>query len=102
MPTVLQGQVLCFPHIEFPDTTWLKAALCLWDRVHRIVPPGYRPKDDDEVKKAIDEGLVVDLNLTERDLSTTRTNFLEILGPRGSPKTGQLGSLQNRPVEAVI
>jgi hypothetical protein len=22
--------------------------------------------------------------------------------PRGSPKTGQLGSLQNRPVEAVI
>ena len=80
MPTVLQGQVLCFPHIEFPDTTWLKAALCLWDRVHRIVPPGYRPKDDDEVKKAIDEGLVVDLNLTERDLSTTRTNFLEILG----------------------
>jgi hypothetical protein len=23
-------------------------------------------------------------------------------GPRGSPKTGQLGSLQNRPVEAVI
>jgi len=79
MPSLLQSQVLCFPHIEFPDTTWLKGALCLWDRVHRIVPDGYRPRDSDEVKEAIDAGLVVDLRLTAADLANTRDTFTAFL-----------------------
>ena len=28
------SNVLYFPHIEFPDSTWLKCALCVWESVY--------------------------------------------------------------------
>jgi hypothetical protein len=79
MSSILKSEVLCFPHIEFPDAVWLKGALCVWDRVHRIVPDGYLPRDSDEVKEAIDAGLVVDLRLTKGDLAHARSTFTDFL-----------------------
>lgn len=79
MGSILKSEVLCFPHIEFLDATWLKGALCVWDRVHRIVPDGYTPRDSDEVKEAINEGLVADLRLTAGDLAHARSTFTDFL-----------------------
>jgi hypothetical protein len=75
--------VLYYPHIEFYDSTWLKAALCIWERVYRIVPPSYKPRDADEIKVARDAGLLIDIHPTEQDLRSAAeeyTAFIEDLG----------------------
>jgi hypothetical protein len=72
---LLDGGILYYPTIEFKDETWLKSALCVWDRVYRIVPTGYRPRDTDTVRKAVDLGLVESISLSEADLKRSATNF---------------------------
>ncbi len=71
----IDNDVLYYPTIEFQDETWLKAALCIWDRVYRIVPPEYVPKDSDEVLQAIESGAVLDLRLSTEDLQATAQRF---------------------------
>jgi len=71
-----KSEVLYYPSIEFYDDSWLKGALCHWDKVYRIAPPSYTPKDSDEVKEAIDAGLVESINLTSGDLSDTADKFI--------------------------
>ena len=75
-----QSEVLYFPSIEFYDNSWLKGALCHWDKIYRIVPPSYAPRDSDEVKEAVDAGLVESINLNEADLSDTADKFTDF-GP---------------------
>jgi hypothetical protein len=70
------SEVLYYPSIEFYDESWLKGALCHWDRVYRIVPPSYCPHDSDEVKEAADAGLLESMTLTEGDLSETADAFM--------------------------
>lgn len=70
------SEVLYFPTIEFFSDAWLKTAICHWDKVYRIVPPSYAPKDSYEVREAIDAGLVESINLTEADLSDTAQKFM--------------------------
>ncbi|MBI2999697.1 MAG: hypothetical protein HYY46_14800 [Deltaproteobacteria bacterium] len=72
-----KSEVLYFPSIEFYDDSWLKGALCHWDKIYRIVPPSYTPKDSDEVKEAVDAGLVESINLSSGDLSDTAEKFIE-------------------------
>ena len=67
--------LLHYPTIEFFDDTWLRACLCIWDKIYRIVPPSYSPADSDEVKLAIDEGLVENIKLQKEDLSQTADLF---------------------------
>jgi len=67
--------MLYYPTIEFLDETWLRASLCLWDKIYRIVPSSYNPQDSDEVKKAIDHGLVENINLNRSDLEQTAEYF---------------------------
>ena len=71
-----QAEVLYFPTIEFFDSSWLKGALCHWDKIYRIVPSSYTPKDSDEVKETVDAGLVESINLNEADLSETADKFI--------------------------
>jgi hypothetical protein len=71
-----QSEVLYFPSIEFLDDSWLKGALCHWDKVYRIVPQSYTPKDSDEVKEAVDAGLVESINLNDADLSEAADKFI--------------------------
>lgn len=75
--------VLYYPNIEFFSVDWLKRALAVWDRVYRIVPTSYRPNDPDEVREAVDEGLVIDIRLNELDLARVSVEFVEFLGPAG-------------------
>jgi hypothetical protein len=70
------SEVLYYPSIEFYDDSWLKGALCHWDKVYRIVPHSYRPHDSDEVKEAADAGLLESITLTEGDLSETANSFM--------------------------
>lgn len=70
------SEVLYYPSIEFYDESWLKGALCHWDKIYRIVPPSYCPHDSDEVKEAADAGLLESITLTEGDLSETEDSFM--------------------------
>jgi hypothetical protein len=72
---ITSGQILYYPEIVFQDETWLKAALCVWDKVHRIVPGTYVPNDSDEVKRAVAAGLVESIKLSPADLGKTAEQF---------------------------
>ena len=67
--------ILYYPTIEFQDETWVKAAITFWDKIYRIVPIDYKPKDSDEVKIAISEGIIENIILSEKDLADTAINF---------------------------
>ena len=71
----MSKEVLYYPTIEFYDETWLKASLCIWDKIFRIVPSSYNPKDSYEVKIAVDNGLVEDIRLNNSDLAKTAELF---------------------------
>jgi hypothetical protein len=72
---IQSAKVLLYPSIEFYDDTWLKACLCIWDKVYRIVPSSYSPQDSDEVKVAIENGLIESINLNQHDLEKTAIKF---------------------------
>lgn len=72
----MNSAALYFPTIEFGSDAWLKAAICHWDKVYRIVPPSYTPSDSEEVKEAVDSGLVESINLSDGDLSETAKKFM--------------------------
>jgi len=73
--TLTSGSVLYYPTIEFQSDTWLKAAICVWEKVYRIVPPSYKPQDSDEVKEAMDAGLVESIKLENGDLASAAVDF---------------------------
>jgi hypothetical protein len=77
--TLTTSNVLYYPHIEFPDSTWLKGALCVWENVFRIVPAGYVPDDSDEVKEAVAAGVLRDIRLSPEDLKQARTGYTRFL-----------------------
>jgi len=72
---LLSKNILYYPNIEFFDETWIKSTLCIWEKIYRIVPTSYTPNDSDEVKVAIDNGLIENISLTEKDLSETADLF---------------------------
>ncbi len=78
-PWLTEGNVLYFPHIEIRDDGWLKAALCIWDSVYRIVPQGYTPQDSDDVREAADAGAIRNLYLSPKDLEETREEYHDFL-----------------------
>jgi hypothetical protein len=73
--TLTTGSILYYPTIEFQSDTWLKAAICVWEKIYRIVPPSYKPQDSDEVKEAIDAGLVESIKLEKEDLAKAAGDF---------------------------
>lgn len=72
---ILNNSVLYYPNIEFLDETWVKSILCIWEKIYRIVPASYAPNDSDEIKEAIDSGLIENINLNAEDLSNTAKSF---------------------------
>lgn len=73
----IKSEVLYYPTIEFYDDSWLKGALCLWEKVYRITPNNYIPRDSDDVKRAIDAGLVESIKVTKGDAEFTAHKFME-------------------------
>ncbi|MCI4666509.1 MAG: hypothetical protein MRZ79_00005 [Bacteroidia bacterium] len=75
MTDFISDKILFYPTIEFYDSSWLKSALTIWDTVYRIVPDSYSPNDSDEVKTAIEAGLLKTINLGKNDLEKAAEKF---------------------------
>ncbi len=67
--------ILYYPTIEFQSETWVKASLLFWDKIYRIVPSEYKTNDSDEIKIAISNGFIEDIELTSKDLKQTADKF---------------------------
>lgn len=50
---------LYYPTIEFTNPEWLWTAALLWDRVYRIVPNDYKPKDSRNITELINNSDIV-------------------------------------------
>ncbi|OVE69081.1 hypothetical protein CCS79_09150 [Clostridium diolis] len=49
---------LYYPTIEFNNPKWLWTAALLWDRIYRIVPNGYTPKDSRNILELMEDGTI--------------------------------------------
>lgn len=67
--------ILYYPTLEFRSETWVKASLLFWDKIYRIVPANYATRDSDEIKIAISNGFIEDIELTNKDLRQTADKF---------------------------
>lgn len=67
--------ILYYPTLEFQSETWVKASLLFWDKIYRIVPANYTTRDSDEIKIAISNGFIEDIELTYKDLRQTADKF---------------------------
>lgn len=79
MDELTKSNILYFPHIEIADSASLKAALCVWDAVYRIVPENFKPNDSDEVLQAVDAGALRNIRLSSADLAETREAYSEFI-----------------------
>ncbi|WBF55497.1 hypothetical protein HXV90_06365 [Lysinibacillus sp. JK80] len=50
---MINNYTLYYPTIEFNNPKWLWSAALIWDRVYRIVPNDYQPKDSKNIKELI-------------------------------------------------
>jgi hypothetical protein len=73
------NSLLYYPTIEFQNRSWFKSSLTIWDKLYRIVPNGYYPKDSDEIKEAIDHGLIENIILQPEDLKEASDGFFSFL-----------------------
>jgi hypothetical protein len=67
--------ILYYPTLEFQSETWVKASLLFWDKIYRIVPSNYITRDSEEIKIAILNGFIEDIELTNKDLQHTADKF---------------------------
>jgi hypothetical protein len=75
---------LYYPFIQFRNDSWLKLAALYWDRIGRIVPPGYQLQDSDTVLRLQGElGFVTNLAPSYRAMDSVGGEFLELLADRG-------------------
>jgi Family of unknown function (DUF6236) len=75
---------LYYPFIQFRDDSWLKLAALYWDRIGRIVPPGYELQDSDTVLRLQGElGFVANLAPSYAAMDGVSREFLELLADRG-------------------
>jgi hypothetical protein len=83
----MRDSVLYFPHIEI-NGSWLKSALLLWEHVYRIVPKDYTPDDSDQVKEAVDGGLVRPIRLEQQDMRGFTQAFLDFVDSLDAKPSG--------------
>lgn len=50
---------LYYPTIEFQDPKWLWSAALIWDKIYRIVPDDYEPKDSKNIKELVSNSNIV-------------------------------------------
>lgn len=77
--SVLNSSILYYPSIEFLDDGFIKSSLCIWNTIYRIVPESYTPNDSDEIKIAVQEGVIKNINLTKSDLSIAADGFMDLI-----------------------
>jgi hypothetical protein len=75
---------LYYPFIQFRSDSWLKVAALYWDRIGRIVPPGYLVEDSFTVQQLNGElDLISDLAPSGDALDAVSTLFLDMLRVHG-------------------
>jgi len=85
---------LYYPFIQFRSESWLKLAALYWDRIGRIVPPGYILQDSDTVRRLQDElGFITNLTPSGSQIDSVSREFLELLAERG-PELADLYGMQ--------
>lgn len=93
------GQVrlgLYYPFIQFRNDSWLKLAALYWDRIGRIVPPGYELQDSDTVRRLQGElGFVTNLAPSDGAMESVSDEFLDLLAERG-PELADLYGIRGR------
>jgi hypothetical protein len=83
---------LYYPFIQFRNESWLKLAALYWDRIGRIVPPGYELHDSDTVLRLQGElGFVANLAPSDEAMEGVSREFLELLADRGPELSGLYG-----------
>ncbi|MDA0267052.1 MAG: hypothetical protein O2890_07135 [Cyanobacteria bacterium] len=75
------GKALYYPYIHIQNLNWLKASLFYWDEISRIIPSGYLPKDNSDVKKVIDAGILFPAYPQEHHKDIAKALFMEKLLP---------------------
>lgn len=71
---------LYYPDIAFPESSWVKLAVLYWDRLGRIVPPGYQHQDSDTVQRLKGElGFIEDFSPSSSDTSNVGALFTQML-----------------------
>ncbi|MCD8388465.1 MAG: hypothetical protein LUD17_16525 [Bacteroidales bacterium] len=71
----MDAKILYYPFIEFHNEDWVKRALLYWDKVLRIVPDGYCPKDSSLIRELKDAGLIKDITAKEENLRDAQNEF---------------------------
>lgn len=94
MKNNLSGEALYYPSIEFTDIRWLKRAIYLYDKIHRIVPGGYVPRDSDFVLKLIDAGIVNNLTPSKPSMKKTAAKFKKVIENDPLKPAGLVGSAE--------
>jgi hypothetical protein len=75
---------LYYPHSTFPNDALVKQAALYWDKLGRIVPPGYRYHDSDTVQRLQGElGLIKDVEPNMGDIIEVSALFENLLGNFG-------------------
>jgi hypothetical protein len=75
---------LYYPFIHFPDDEWVKLAALYWNRIARIVPPGYTTHDS-PVVKAFGDSFVH--NLKAKSMGESNVAYLLRLEEGLTPQT---------------
>jgi Family of unknown function (DUF6236) len=92
---------LYYPFIQFRSDSWLKLAALYWDRIGRIVPPGYVLQDSDTVRRLEGElGFVTNLAPSGAEMDSVSSEFLELLAERG-PELSDLYGMQGRELSGL-
>lgn len=83
---IISDYILYYPSIEFQSTEWVKSSLILWDKVYRIVPEGYEPNDNDEIKTFVDAGLIENIMPTDDEKKSIEKRFKRTCKQMESPQ----------------
>jgi hypothetical protein len=75
---------LYYPHSTFPNDALVKQAALYWDKLGRIVPPGYRYHDSDTVQRLQGElGFIKDVEPNTGDIIEVSALFENLLSNYG-------------------
>ncbi len=75
----MNNYALYYPTIEFSDYEWLWNAALLWDRIYRIVPSGYQPKDCENVRVLAEQGEIGIAIQPDKYVAKVAEEFIEKL-----------------------
>jgi hypothetical protein len=75
---------LYYPLIHFKDENWLKLTALYWDRMGRIVPRGFQPRDTDTVRQLEEHGYVLAFRPDEPATLEAKKPFMDLIVHHGA------------------